>query len=113
MTDLKQAAAAMKELYDGDALAERAGGGLNRVGEEVLRVSNELGMVTDLAHINDRAFYEVLERSSLPVTMTHTAAFVAELRGQTPDEFANLTTRNFFNLFKLADDDKPQEVESR
>jgi membrane dipeptidase len=49
--------------------------GLTPFGEEVLRVSNELGMVTDLAHINDRAFYEVLERSSLPVTMTHTAAF--------------------------------------
>ncbi|MDP7546211.1 MAG: hypothetical protein QGF20_02870 [Alphaproteobacteria bacterium] len=26
MTDLKQAAAAMKELYDGDALAERRAG---------------------------------------------------------------------------------------
>ena len=49
--------------------------GLTPFGEEVLRVSNELGMVTDLAHINDRAFYQVLERSSLPVTMTHTGVF--------------------------------------
>jgi membrane dipeptidase len=32
-------------------------------------------MVTDLAHINDKAFYEVLEQSSLPPTMTHTAVF--------------------------------------
>ena len=47
-----------------------------------------------------------------PAYVTHTAAFVAELRGQTPDEFANLTTRNFFNLFKLADDDKLQEIPS-
>ena len=31
--------------------------------------------VTDLAHVNDRAFYEVLELSSRPVTMTHTAVF--------------------------------------
>ena len=30
MTDLKQAAAAMKELYDGDALAERRAGHLEK-----------------------------------------------------------------------------------
>ena len=47
--------------------------GLTNFGREVLRLSNELGLVTDLAHINDRAFYEVLELSSKPVTMTHTA----------------------------------------
>jgi membrane dipeptidase len=49
--------------------------GLTDFGRDVLRVSNELGIVTDLSHINDKAFYEVLELSSLPVTMTHTAAF--------------------------------------
>ena len=47
--------------------------GLTRFGCEVLKLSNELGLVTDLAHINDRAFYEVLEQSAKPVTMTHTA----------------------------------------
>ena len=49
--------------------------GLTAFGREVLGASNELGVVTDLAHVNDRAFYEVLELSSLPVTMTHTAVF--------------------------------------
>jgi len=47
--------------------------GLTDFGREVLCLSNELGLVTDLAHINDRAFYEVLELSRKPVTMTHTA----------------------------------------
>ena len=47
--------------------------GLTDFGREVLHLSNELGLVTDLAHINDRAFYEVLELSRKPVTMTHTA----------------------------------------
>ena len=42
---------------------------------EVLKVSNELGIVTDLSHINDKAFYEVLEHSSLPPIMSHTAVF--------------------------------------
>jgi membrane dipeptidase len=50
-------------------------GGLTALGQEVLQASNEMGIVTDLAHINDKAFYHVLERSSLPVTMSHTAVF--------------------------------------
>ena len=49
--------------------------GLTGFGREVLRASNEMGVVTDLAHVNDRAFYDVLELSSRPVTMTHTAVF--------------------------------------
>ncbi len=53
----------------------RNAGGLTAFGQEILEESNALGLVTDLAHINDRAFYEVLERSSLPPTMTHTAVF--------------------------------------
>lgn len=48
-------------------------GGLTELGKEVVRTCNELGLVIDLAHINDRAFYEVLELSSTPPTMTHTA----------------------------------------
>ena len=47
--------------------------GLTDFGREVLRLSNELGLVTDLAHINDHAFYEVLDLSIQPVAMTHTA----------------------------------------
>ncbi len=55
--------------------ARRDLAGLTDFGRDVLRVSNDLGIVTDLSHINDKAFYEVLELSRLPVTMTHTAAF--------------------------------------
>jgi membrane dipeptidase len=50
-------------------------GGLTPFGMDVLKTSNELGMVTDLSHINDRAFYDVLEHSSLPPIMSHTAVF--------------------------------------
>ena len=49
--------------------------GLTDFGRQVLTESNALGLVTDLAHINDRAYYEVLEQSSLPVVMSHTAVF--------------------------------------
>ena len=70
---------ASKSPFGPCTLAEREAerknaGGLTDFGREVLQLSNEVGLVTDLAHINDRAFYEVLEGSSLPVAMTHTAA---------------------------------------
>ena len=51
------------------------GGRLEPLGVEVLKVSNELGIVTDLSHITDKAFYEVLELSSLPPIMSHTAVY--------------------------------------
>lgn len=55
--------------------ARHEGRGLTTFGEQVLTLSNDLGLITDLSHINDRAFYQVLEQSRLPVTMTHTGAF--------------------------------------
>lgn len=49
--------------------------GLTSFGKEVLRVSNELGIVTDLAHINDRAFFDVLEHTTKPAAVSHTGVF--------------------------------------
>jgi TatD DNase family protein len=34
-----------------------------------------------------------------PSFVVHTAAMLAELTGQTPDELADATTENFFRLF--------------
>jgi len=50
-------------------------GGLTPLGLELLKGCNELGIVTDLSHSNDKTFYEVLERSSKPPIMSHTAVF--------------------------------------
>jgi membrane dipeptidase len=49
--------------------------GLTPFGLEVLKTENELGIVTDLSHINDRAFYDVMENSTRPPIMSHTAVF--------------------------------------
>ncbi len=67
-------------LYRSCTLEERENdrknaGGLSPFGRDILKTSNELGIVTDLSHINDRAFYEVLELTSLPPIMSHTAVF--------------------------------------
>lgn len=53
----------------------RTAAGLTPFGIEVLKTCNQLGILVDLAHINDKAFYEVLERSSQPPIMSHTAVF--------------------------------------
>ncbi len=37
-----------------------------------------------------------------PAFVADTAAFLAELRGEDPDELANATTANFFRLFGRA-----------
>lgn len=69
-----------KSPYGPCTAADRAAelqkaGGLTPFGREILRESNELGVITDLSHINDRAFYDVLEHSALPPVMSHTAVF--------------------------------------
>jgi len=59
-----------------DREAERKdAGGLTPLGREVLKASNELGIITDLAHSNDKTFYDVLERSARPPIVSHTAVF--------------------------------------
>ena len=49
--------------------------GLTAFGREVLKTENELGIVTDLAHINDKAFYDVLEHTTRPPISSHTNVF--------------------------------------
>jgi membrane dipeptidase len=49
--------------------------GLTPFGFEVLKAENELGIVPDMSHINDKAFFDVMERSTTPPIMSHTAVF--------------------------------------
>ncbi len=49
-------------------------GGLSEFGREVVRKMNELGMMIDVSHISDEAFYDVLEISGTPVIASHSNA---------------------------------------
>jgi membrane dipeptidase len=49
--------------------------GLTPFGRDILKLNNELGIITDLSHINDRAYFDVLELTDKPVIVSHTAAF--------------------------------------
>jgi membrane dipeptidase len=47
------------------------GKGLSTQGRRVIREMNHLGMIVDLAHINERGFSDALETSGRPVIVSH------------------------------------------
>src|SRR4030043_335359 len=48
--------------------------GLSELGKEVVREMNKLGMIVDVSHVSDKAFYDVLEISKAPVIASHSSA---------------------------------------
>jgi membrane dipeptidase len=50
------------------------GPGLTDAGRRLVRACNELDILVDLAHINERGFFDVAEISAAPLVATHTAA---------------------------------------
>jgi membrane dipeptidase len=47
--------------------------GLSAFGGEVVKEMNRLGMMIDISHISDKAFYDVLKMSSAPVIASHSS----------------------------------------
>ncbi|MEE4213950.1 MAG: dipeptidase [Bacteroidales bacterium] len=59
-----------------DSSTDNAGpehNGLSAFGEEVVKEMNRLGMMVDVSHISDEAFYDVIEVSSAPVIASHSS----------------------------------------
>ncbi len=49
---------------------------LTETGKKAIRRMNELGIILDLAHINEKSFYQALEVSTRPAIISHTASKV-------------------------------------
>ncbi len=49
-------------------------GGLSEFGEQVVRRMNDVGMMIDVSHISDDAFYDVVELSKDPVIASHSCS---------------------------------------
>ncbi len=47
--------------------------GLSMLGEQVVKEMNRLGMMVDISHISDKAFYDVLKVSTAPVIASHSS----------------------------------------
>jgi membrane dipeptidase len=50
------------------------GPGLTPAGQALIKACNEMGILIDLAHLNEKGFWQVVERSSAPLVTSHTAA---------------------------------------
>jgi membrane dipeptidase len=49
-------------------------GGLSALGRQAIKEMNRLGMIVDVSHISDQAFWQVLEASTAPVFASHSSA---------------------------------------
>ncbi len=61
-------------LADSSYDDNRQWNGLSDFGAEVVREMNRLGMMVDVSHLSDAAFYDVLDVSAAPVIATHSSA---------------------------------------
>lgn len=48
--------------------------GVSEFGKEVIKEMNRLGMIIDVSHISDKAFYDVIEQSTAPVIASHSSS---------------------------------------
>jgi len=48
-------------------------GGLSEFGKEVVKEMNKYGMMVDVSHISDKAFYDVIKLSKAPVIASHSS----------------------------------------
>jgi membrane dipeptidase len=82
-------------------------GGLTEFGREVVRTMNDLGMIIDVSHVSDDAFYQVVETTRVPVVATHSScrALCRHPRNMTDDMLRTLAGNggvcmiNFFSAF--------------
>jgi membrane dipeptidase len=47
--------------------------GLNEFGKQVIREMNRLGMMVDVSHVSDKAFWDIVATSNKPIIATHSA----------------------------------------
>lgn len=82
-------------------------GGLTGFGREVVSTMNDLGMIVDISHVSDDAFYQAADTSRVPIVATHSScrALCRHPRNMTDDMLRRLAKNggvcmiNFFSAF--------------
>jgi membrane dipeptidase len=69
--------------------------GLNGFGRQVVREMNRIGMIIDVSHISDEAFYAVMETTSAPPIASHSScrALCSHARNMTDDMIRALAAK--------------------
>lgn len=95
------------EICDSCASKNKRWNGLSPFGREVVAEMNRLGMMIDVSHISDEAFYDVIRCSAKPVVATHSCcrALASHPRNMTDDMIRALAENggviqiNFYPFF--------------
>src|SRR5712691_10312276 len=82
-------------------------GGLTDFGQTVVKTMNDIGMIVDVSHISDAAFFQVVGTTRAPVVATHSScrALCRHPRNMTDDMLRALAKNggvcmiNFFSAF--------------
>ena len=64
----------VNQISDSSYDSTRTWGGLSPFGEEVVREMNRLGVMVDVSHVSDEAFYDVMDVTDVPVIASHSSA---------------------------------------
>jgi len=75
---------------------ERKWNGLSPFGKEVVTEMNRVGIMIDISHVTDEAFYQVLEISKVPVIASHSSArhFTPGFERNMSDEMIRALAKN-------------------
>ena len=95
------------QICDSAASEVKTWGGLSPFGREVVARMNDLGIMVDVSHLSDDAFYDVLRTSRKPVIASHSCcrALSAHRRNLTDDMIRALAEKggvvqiNFYPVF--------------
>jgi membrane dipeptidase len=93
-----------------------SGPGLTDAGKKLVKACNQLGIMIDLAHLNEKGFWDVANHSNAPLVSTHTAAhnLIPKARNLTDDQLRAVQTSNgvvgvIFSINDLDGDKRPKE----
>ena len=64
----------VNQISDSSYDTTRTWRGLSPFGEDVVREMNRLGVMVDVSHVSDEAFYDVMEITDVPVIASHSSA---------------------------------------
>jgi membrane dipeptidase len=93
-----------------------SGPGLTQAGKELVQACNKLGVMIDLAHLNEKGFWDVADLSSAPLVSTHSAAhqLIPKARNLTDDQLKAIAESGgvvgvIFSVNDLAGDKRPKD----
>ncbi len=75
---------------------ERVWNGLSPFGKELVTAMNQMGMIIDISHVSDEAFYQVMELSTKPVIASHSSCrhFTPGMERNMDDKMIELMAAN-------------------